>query len=78
MKDNKQLYKTMCKVKFGSHQCRFYNCLEEELREYVSDDVIYSHTYWNENDKLTQDIYTIKDTIKDTIIKNKYKKVYKI
>ena len=78
MKDNKQLYKTMCKVKFGSHQGRFYNCLEKELREYVSDDVIYSHTYWNENDKLTQEIYTVKDNIRDSIIQNKYKKVYKI
>lgn len=54
---------------------RFNTLLEKELREYVSDDVIYSHTYWNKNDKLTQEIYTVKDSIRDRIIENKYKKV---
>jgi hypothetical protein len=78
MKNNKQLYKTMRKVKFNNFMSRFNNLLEKELREYVSDDVIYSHTYWNENDMLTENIHNVKDIIIDSVIRNKYKKVFKI
>lgn len=76
MKD--KVYKAMRKVKFNNFINRFNNLLEEELKKYVSDDVIYSHTFWNENDKLTQEIYTVKNIIIDSIIRNKYEKVYKI
>lgn len=77
MNDNK-VNKIRISSKFNTTRTKFYNRLEKELREYVSDDVIYSHTYWNENDKLTQDINTVKDSIRDSVIRNKYKKVYKI
>ena len=76
MKD--EVYKAMRKVKFNDILNRFYNELEKELKEYVSDDVIYSHTYWNENDMLTENIHNVKDIIIDSVIRNKYKKVYKI
>ena len=67
MKDMKDRVYTVMRINFIS---RFNTLLEKELREYVSDDVI--------NDKLTQEIYTVKDSIRDSIIENKYKKVYKI
>lgn len=77
MQDDK-VNKIRISSKFNTTRTKFYNRLEKELREYVSDDVIYSHTYWNENDKLTQDINTVKDSIIDSVIRNKYKTVYKI
>ena len=77
MKD--KVYKAMRKVrfnntKFNNRLSGFYNRLKKE----VSDNVIYSHTYWNENDILDQNISIITDSIKDSVIRNKYKKVYKI
>ena len=76
MKD--EVYKAMRKVKFNDTLNRFYNEVGKELKKYVSDDVIYSHTYWNENDMLTENIHNVKDIIIDSVIRNKYKKVYKI
>lgn len=73
-----EVYKAMRKVKFNNTLNRFYNRLEKELKKYVSDDIIYSHTYWNENDMLTENIHSVKDSIIDSVIKNKYNKVYKI
>lgn len=59
-------------TKFNNRLSEFYNGLREE----VSDDVIYSDTFWMENDNLTQNISIVKDSIINSIIKNKYKKVY--
>lgn len=77
MKD--KLYKITCKAKFNN--TKFNNRLSElynRLKKEVSDDVIYSHTFWMENDNLTQNISIVKDSIINSIIKNKYTKVYKI
>jgi hypothetical protein len=66
--------KLICNVKFNNLLSIFYNKLKKE----ISNDIIYSHTFWNENDMLTQNISTIKDNIVNSVIQNKYKKVYKI
>lgn len=77
-RDDKRVYNTMRKVRFHPSENRFHNSLEKELRELVSSDVLYSHTYWNENDKLNEEIYTVKDSVRNSVIRNKYKTVYKI
>ena len=69
-----EVYKAMCNVKFNNLLSGFYNKLKKE----ISDDIIYSHTFWNENDMLIQNISIIKNSITDSVIRNKYKKIYKI
>lgn len=64
----------MVNVKFNNVLSEFYN----RLKKYVSDDLRYSHPVWNEKDMLTENIHNVKDIIIDSVIKNKYKKVYKI
>lgn len=73
MKDDKQVYKAMSKVKFNNYKDTFNNRLEKELREHISDDIFYSP--WLQE---RVEISIVKDSIRDSIIKNKYKKVYKI
>lgn len=78
MKDNKKLYKIMRKVKFSYNQDIFHNRLGKELRKDISDDIIYSHIFWNEKDKLSEEIHRVKESIINSVIQNKYKKVYRI
>lgn len=69
---NKKLI--MCNVKFNNLLSGFYNKLKKE----ISDDIIYSHTFWNENNMLIQNISIIKNSIVNSVIQNNYNKVYKI
>lgn len=77
MKDDKQVYKAMRKVKFNNYKDKFNNRLEKELREHISDDIFYS-PWLPLHGKERVEISIVKDSIRDSIIKNKYKKVYKI
>lgn len=50
--------------------------LEKELKNNVSDDIIYSEVFWMKNDMLIQEIQTINNTlINSVIIQNKYNKI---
>lgn len=79
MKDDKRVYNNMRKVKFSYSQDRFNIRLEQELRGYVSDDVIHSLARnWNEMDKVYEEIHRVKESLIDSVITNKYNKVYRI
>ena len=76
MKDDKQVYKIMRKVKFSSYKNRFDNRLEKELREHISDDIF--HSKFIAISMRVENIIIVKDSVRDSVIRNKYKKVYKI
>lgn len=77
MKDDKQVYKAMRKVKFNNYKDTFNNRLEKELREHISYDIFYSPLL-PLHGKERVEISIVKDSIRDSVIRNKYKKVYKI
>lgn len=76
MKDDKRVYNNMRKVKFNNYKNTFNNRLEKELREHISDDIFYSK--FIAISMRVENIVIVKDSIRDSIIRNKYKKVYKI
>lgn len=72
MKD--KVCKITNKLKYNNSQDRLHNLLQKELRKYVSDDIIYSQPFWSENDAINENIDSVKDTIQNNIIRNKYKR----
>jgi len=52
-------------VKFNNLLSIFYN----RLRKEISDHIIYSHIFWNENNTVTQNISIVKNSIGDSVIR---------
>jgi len=68
MNDNK-VNKIRISSKFNTTRTKFYNRLDKQLREYVSDDIVYSYSYWNGEDTC----HSVKNDIMGSVIKKGYK-----